>query len=195
MKKQFVMVGIILITVLCAGCGDDSISLKKDAQEETAEPKEYDPLAGYKEFNGPEEFGEEVSFEITGELRQTVPDNLYSNTDPDGSIRLFSYVVTAGTPYQIAGPVYDHEMFSMRTYVKRKDDSSHSDGGGSVMDQYWFTPKYAGETEIMVLNSHLSVYEGTIYHITVEDDLTCRMDWYAGVTQGENMELIGVSSE
>lgn len=193
MKKKVWVIGIFLTTLLCAGCGNNSRQYEKDTQDDTAETKEYDPLAGYKESNSPETFGAEVSFEITGELRQTDPDDPYSNTNPDGSISLY-LLENGGTPYQIEGPVYNHEMFSMQTYVKLKE--SEGDGGGYVKCQYWFTPNYAGETEIMTLETYAvdSIYMGTLYHITVEDDLTCRLDWYAGVKQGENMELMGLNA-
>lgn len=194
MKRKFWIAGIFLTALLCAGCGNNGKRSEKDVQDETAETKEYDPLAGYKESNSPEAFGAEVSFEITGELNQKVPDDLYSNTHPDGSISLYLFA-NGGTPYQIEGPVYDHEMFSMRTYVKLKEGKE--DGGGYVECQYWFTPNHAGETEIMTLESYAvdSIYTGTLYHITVDDDLTCSLDWYAGVSQGENMELVGLSPE
>ena len=194
MKKKIWVTGIFLTAILCAGCGNNSRKSEKDVQDETAETKEHDPLENYIESNGREEFGAAVSFEITGELNQETPDDPYCNTNPDGSISLFLSEV-GGTPYMIAGPVYDHEMFSLQTYVKKTD--STADGGGYVMDQYWFMPKYAGETEIMTLETYAvdSIYTGTIYHITVEDDLTCRLDWYAGVKQGENMELMGLSPE
>ena len=196
MKKQIVATSMLLTAVLCAACGSgNSGESENHVQErETGDAKEEKDLPDdYIESFDPERFGAEVSFEITGEPEKTIPDNVYCNTNPDGTLKLFLYT-TDGTPYLIEGPVYDHEMFSMQTYVKREDGDSDAAGSGITMDMYLFTPAHAGETEILTLSSYIGdeddIFEGTIYHVTVEEDLTCRIDWYAGVTEGENMELV-----
>ena len=196
MKRQIVVTSILLTAVLCAACGDNTgVQSENSVQEQEIgeEKEEKDLLDGYEEDIGAERFGAEVSFEITGELDKTIPDDVYSNTNSDGTLKLFLYT-TDGTPYLIEGPVYDHEIFSMQTYVKRDGGASDAAGSGITMDMYLFTPTHAGETEILTLNTYVGdevdIFEGTIYHVTVEEDLTCRMDWYAGVTEGENMELL-----
>lgn len=149
----------------------------------------------YVESTSTERFGAEYYFEITGSVSQTKPPEPYCNTNEDGSLRLFlSY--RGGTPYRIEGPIYDHDMFEMKTYVKTVPGKANMEGGGTVTDKYEFTPKKAGETKIVTLQYYSvnSVYQGTVYSITVEDDLRCRMNWYGGVTEGENLE-IGVKSD
>lgn len=197
MKKIGLFLLSYLLCLYClGGCGTQSENDVKNTQmgEENSVIEEKTPLDGYVESKEKERFGEEVSFEITGNVYQKEPPEPYCNTNEDGSIDLF-LDVTVGTPYNIEGPIYDHDMFTLKTYVKSVQGDGSADGDGSVTYIYRFFPIQSGDTEIVTLKMYLvdDVYEGTLYNITVEDDLKCKMNWYGGVTQEDNLEIKGLS--
>lgn len=202
--RKIVLFQLIILLCLCClgGCGTPSGNTIEDIQmdekntqmdEESTTDEEKNSLDEYVESKEEERFGEEVSFEVTGNVDQKEPPAPYCNTNEDGSIDLF-LDVTDGTSYNIEGPIYDHDMFTLKTYVQRVQGEECAPGGGSVTCLYRFFPIKSGDTEIVVLNRYLvdDVYEGTLYNITVEDDLRCRMNWYGGVTQEDNLEIIGL---
>jgi hypothetical protein len=186
--------GLLILTMLCAGCAPQTQKSPEEEQEEelTTETETYDPLAGYTESMSPERFGADYSFEVTGHVEKEDPPEPYCNTNEDGSLRLY-LMEQDGTPYGIEGAIYEHDMFDMQTYLKSVPGDSEYTGSGSCTKMYIFTPKKAGETEIVTLSSYYGdddpVYEGTIYSITVDDDLRCSMNWYAGVAENENLEV------
>ena len=159
--------------------------------ERSTEEFEGGILSGYKETMHPETFGEDVYFEIIGEVIQNEWFTPYSDTNQDGSLNLY-LSETDGVPYWVEGPIYDHEMFDMQTYMSVSPSDSEAVGSGSIDYLYRFKPRHPGETEIVALSTYYvdNVYQGTVYHITVEEDLTCRIDWYADVEQGKNIEII-----
>lgn len=197
MKKiGLFQLSIILCLYCLAGCGTQSENTIMNTQrgEESSAANEKRSLDEYVESKEEERFGEDVSFEVTGNISQKEPPEPYCNTNEDGSIDLF-LDATVGTPYNIEGPIYDHDMFTLKTYVKSVQGDGSADGDGSVTYLYRFFPIRSGDTEIVTLNQYLvdDIYEGTLYHITVEDDLKCKMNWYGGVTQEENLEINGLS--
>lgn len=205
MKKRITAASVLLIFFLCAGCGmqagndiPEGRSTEKPEvtevpgiKDETEIPEETDRLAGFQESYDSEDSVLVGTYEIIGDISREVPADPYIDTNEDGSIDLSLYV-TGGTPYDIAGTMYDREMFSMKAYAKVvvADDPDMS-GGGSATALLRFTPEYAGETEILMLYYYFidEVYQGTLYHITVGEDLKCQVDWYGFVTESENLEL------
>lgn len=199
MRKIGLFVLSILLCLFClGGCGTQSGNTIKNTQmnEESSavEEKQKRPLDEYVESKERERFGEAVSFEITDDIYQKEPPEPYCNTNEDGSIDLF-LDATVGTPYNIEGPIYDHDMFIMKTYVKCIQGDNNAEGSGSVTYLYRFTPIKSGDTEIVTLNRYLvdDVYEGTLYNIIVEDDLKCKMNWYGRVIEKENLVINGLS--
>lgn len=205
MKKPIRAVGILLIFFLCTGCsmqpGNDISEGKATEKPEMTEepgvkngaetPEETERLAGYEESYDSEGYRLEGTYEIAGDISKEVPPDPYGDTNEDGSIDLF-LKVTGGTPYAIAGAVFDREMFSMKAYGKVVVEADpDAAGGGSAALLLRFTPQCAGETEVIMLRYYFGheVYEGLIYHITVGEDLKCRLDWYGFVSEEENLEL------
>lgn len=186
MKKRTAALVAILVVILFVGCGDQNSG--------QSEKTEDDYLAGYEEAREPETFGAEVSFEITGYLRKEDISDSERYINPDGTFNLY-LSFDGGTPYLVDGPVYDHEMLSMQEYILRVTDNApeYSTGGSYIKHLYHFTPISSGETELLLLYTYVvdEIYEGVIYHITVDEDLTCHIDWDGSVRQGENMELTG----
>lgn len=205
MKKQIRAVSILLIFFLCTGCSTQTenditegkttekpaVTEEPGVKEDAETPEETDRLAGYEESYDSEGYRLEGTYEITGDISKKVPTDPYGDINEDGSIDLF-LEVAGGTPYAIAGAIYDQEQFSMKAYgrviVEADPDAA---GGGYATLLMRFTPQCVGETEIIMLNyySGHQVYEGTIYHITVGEDLKCRLDWYGFVSEEENLEL------
>lgn len=195
--------------LLCAGCEKQQEDVKQDVPEENRNTldgyverteENGDRIAGYTEVTEKERFGAEVSFEITGDVEHTKPPEPYCNTNEDGSIDLFLSLNWGTIPYDIEGPIYDHDMFSVQIYRKSEGVQVSGDyeggGGGETTYIYRFTPSQPGETEIAALLQHYGVgYEGTLYNITVEDDLRCRLNWYGRVVQGENLEVFEEDQE
>lgn len=194
MRKMRLSVLSILLCLCClVGCGSQSDNAAEDTQadtESTTVEEEKDPFEGFEESTSPERFGEDVSFELTGDVAWEEPSRFYGNMNEDGSIDLI-LDVTDGTPYDIEGPIYDHDMFTLKKFVKHVRDDSGAVGGGSVTCLYRFIPIKSGNTEIVTVYTYLTddVYVGTIYSITVTDDLQCKIDQIGGVTQGENIEV------
>lgn len=191
-KMRLSMLSILLCFCCLVGCGTQSGNSAEDTQadtESTTVEEEKDPFEGFEESTSPERFGEDVSFELTGDVSWEELSKFYGNMNEDGSIDLI-LDVTDGTPYNIEGPIYDHEMFSLKTFVKRVQDDD-SVGSGSITYIYRFTPIKSGSAEIVTLYTYLTddIYEGTIYRVTVEDDLRCTIDWVGAVAQGENIEV------
>lgn len=187
MKKYFKVVVFFAIFLLI-GCGkanqssEDTITDKK---EETI-----DPLDGYKENNSSEKFDETVTFKLIGDVIYKEPSNQYCNTNEDGTIDLY-LDVTDGTPYNIEGVIYDHEMFSMKMYGKYIAGDQNEVGGGVQSVMYRFTPLRAGESDIAALNEYITdgLYEGTVYTIVVDENLQCSLIRYGRVIEGENIEI------
>ena len=205
MKKHLKAAGILLIFFLCTGCSmhtENDIKEGKATEkpETTEEPgvkedtetlEETDRLAGYMMSYDSEGYRLEGTYEITGDISKKVPTDPYGDINEDGSIDLF-LEVTGGTPYAIAGAIYDQEQFSMKAYGRViVEDDPDAAGGGSATLLLRFTPQCAGETEVIMLRYYFGheVYEGLIYHITVEEDLKCQLDWYGFVSEEDNLEL------
>ena len=206
--KKHIAASILLISFLCAGCSmqtgsgisEGKVTEKPEAAEVTEEPgvkegaekpEETDRFAGYKESYDSEGYRLEGTYEITGDISKEVPKDPYGDISEDGSINLF-LEVTGGTPYVIAGAIYDQEQFSMKAYGSvRVEADPDAAGGGYATLLMRFTPQCVGEAEIMMLYYYFGheVYVGTIYHITVEEDLKCRLNWYGFVSEEENLEL------
>lgn len=208
MKKHIAAASIVLIFLFCSGCSmqtesnisegqvteepdvteKSEVTEEPEVKEESEMPEETDRLAGYGELYDYEEVELEGTFVIIGEISREVPPDPYEDINEDGSIDLF-LDVAGGTPYAIAGAVYDHEMFSLKAYGKV--EGADADGGGNATALLCFTPQCAGETEILMLIYYFGheIYEGTIYHITVGEDLRCQLDWYGYVSEEENLEL------
>lgn len=203
-KKMLSTAFVFFFLLLCASCGKQQEDVKQEEDvkqqddvkqenieentEETEEKK--DKLAGYGEITERERFGSEEYFEIIGDVEHKEAPEPYSNTNEDGSFLALMWL-TGGTPYDVAGAIYDHDMFAMQVYAKRESVVGNYTGGGETTYLYQFTPSHPGDAEIVMLYKYLTddVYEGTIYNITVEDDLRCRWNWSGRVVQGENLEV------
>lgn len=202
-KKMLSMALVFSLVLLCVGCGkrqedvkqvedvkqQDDVKLE-DIEEETEEDtdEKKDKLAGYEKITERERFGAEVSYEIIGYVKQEEAPEPYCNTNGDGSFLTLMWL-SGGTPYDVAGAIYDHDMFTMQTYIESKPADSNYEGGGETTYLYQFTPTHPGDAEIVMLYIHNDIYEGTIYNITVEDDLRCRWNWDGRVTQDENLDV------
>jgi hypothetical protein len=126
-------------------------------------------------------------------LTREEPPELYCNTNEDGSLRLY-LSEQDGTPYSAEGLIYDHDMFTLKTYVKSNQGSEDEVGSGSADFMYVLTPGFAGEAEIVTLSCYYGSdepeYVGNVYHITVDENLRCGMDWYGRVSTEENLVIL-----
>jgi hypothetical protein len=177
-----------------AGQSSETSTQEPDLQTETQETEtERDRTAGYTESTSPEKFDASYTFFLTGVLTRQEPPEPYCNTNEDGSLRLY-LSEQDGTPYSTEGPIYDHDMFSLKTYVKSNQGSEDEAGSGSADFMYILTPSCAGEAEIVTLSCYVgsdeSEYVGNIYHITVDEELRCSMDWYGRVSTEENLVIM-----
>ena len=190
---------ICLLCIFVSSCSlkQDEIISTSEVDEEVSKPeKDTENTASdeenyadeFTEINETERFRATASFEITEEVYHEDISDYYCSVNEDGTLELYLNV-TSGTPFSIEGAIYDHNIFTMKEYTKSID--SDAAGGGSTIQLYRFTPLKAGETEIVTLNKYIvkDIYEGYIYNITVEDDLTCHINWCGNVTEGENLKV------
>jgi hypothetical protein len=207
MKKQKAIgIGIAAALVLTSmGCAfretENSETVTQENREtstqETSSQQETeterDRTAGYTERTSPERFDASYSVRLTGVLTREEPPDPYCNTNEDGSLRLY-LSEQDGTPYSAEGLIYDHDMFTLKTYVKSNQGSEDEAGSGSADFMYVLTPSYAGEAEIVTLSCYYGSdepeYVGNVYHITVDENLRCGMDWYGRVSTEENLVIL-----
>jgi hypothetical protein len=154
---------------------------------------EIDRTAGYQKTTPKDTFDESFTIQITGEVDKEDPPEPYCNTNADGSLRLYQSE-EGGTPYSCEGLIYDHAMFEPEAYVKSTSGNADVAGSGSTDYMYYLYPKSAGETEIVTLMRYYGddeeAYVGMIYHITVDEELRCSMDWYGRVSTEENLLIV-----
>ena len=179
-------INIILITcLLCL-----SVSACSVGQDEIISTPERNEEISNTEIDTAEaeRFGADVSFEITKAVSHEEISDYYCSVNEDGTLNLY-LEVTSGTPYSIEGAIYDHDIFTMEESAKSSE--TDADGGGSSTRLYHFTPLKSGDTEIVTLNRYIvdNIYEGYIYNITVDSDLTCHINWCGNVTEGENLKV------
>jgi protein involved in sex pheromone biosynthesis len=202
MKKQKAMgIGIAAALVLASmGCASretensETVTQESDSQTAVQETEtERDRSEEYTERTSPERFDASYSVRLTGELTREEPPDVYCNTNEDGSLRLY-LSEQDGTPYSAEGLIYDHDMFTLKTYVKSNQGSEDEAGSGSADFMYVLTPSDAGEAEIVTLSCYYGSdepeYVGNIYHITVDENLRCSMDWYGRVSTEENLVIL-----
>lgn len=190
---------MIMIVSISTGCGESSEpaatseSTSTPTTEVTASPEEKDKLDGYVEdSNSGNDFDSSRSFTLSEDAVQETPDNPYSNTYKDGSLLMWESL-DDGTPYDFGGMLYDSKYFDLKTYSRRQEGDPELVGAGTSDMIYRLIPKKAGETDAVCLRKYFGsdedIYEGTYLHIIIEKDKKCKIDWYAGVKQGENLEI------
>jgi hypothetical protein len=182
------------------GCASRETAAQETSEMSTQEASsqqetetERDRTAGYKESTSPERFDASYAFFLTGMLTRKEPPEPYCNTNEDGSLRLY-LSNQDGTPYSAEGLIYDHDMFTLKTYVKSNQGSEDEAGSGSADFMYVLTPNCVGEAEIVTLSCYYGSdepeYVGNVYHITVDENLRCSMDWYGRVSTEENLVIM-----
>jgi hypothetical protein len=174
--------------------GQDTQEREDISGQNTPETEtEIDRTAGYRKTTPPDTFDASYTIQITGEVDKEDPPEPYCNTNADGSLRLYQSE-DGGTPYSCEGLIYDHAMFEPEAYVKSTSGNADEAGGGSTDYMYYLYPKCAGETEIVTLMRYYGddeeAYIGVLYHITVDEELRCSMDWYGRVSTEENLLIV-----
>lgn len=173
---------IFILIMVISGCGNSDKTIENDDTSS--------PFFGYKEKTEKERFGEDVSYILTGDVDYEVPEDKYCNTNDDGTINMY-LSSAAGTPYDVEGVIYDHDMFRMRVYVKSVGYDTLDTGGGRTTYLYNLTPIKSGETEIVTLEQYLvdDNYIGTIFKVSVDEEMRCSLDCYGFVSENENIEI------
>ena len=159
----------------------------RDEEEKNSEPvfKEVSENSG--------RFDKNYVLRLSDDVKKEIPSNPYANTNEDGSVDLYASDIQEGTPYSRAGVIYDHDLFTLKEYNVYDPgvEDIRSAGAGTLTTTYRLVPLKTGESLVSVLDVYFvkNVFIGNAYHITVDEDMRCRIDWHCYVTQGENCKV------
>ncbi len=189
------MMSLIILSMLISvlGCASGEESLAVSTEVSTTESNQVkDVLENYKETpNVNKVLGPDKSYEITGEIKEETHDNPDSNTYTDGSFLLYESI-TDGTPYDFGGVIYNEELFDIKEYEKYSPGAEGEVGGGEGCNIYRMIPKQSGEADLVILTRYIvdDIYEGTLYHVNVDDNMKCTILWSADVKEGDNIKIV-----
>lgn len=121
--------------------------------------------------------------------RVSCENDPYSNTEDDGSFILPNSYVD-GTPYSFNDILFDPVMLKGESVTTRKSGDG-APGSGITSYKWVFTPLTPGETEVMLVTDNLAedTDECRVFHITIDNELRCALNWYEDGIMGTNYEL------
>ncbi|MCM1184480.1 MAG: hypothetical protein NC337_14005 [Roseburia sp.] len=131
-----------------------------------------------------------VGWEFLKEPELQIPEDPYCYTTEDGSFFAVSGSYTAGTPYGAAGMLWDTQILAREVSSGTSGDDS-LEGGSRADSTYYFLPQAQGETTIVEMETFFTENEttGYFYHITVDEEMRCRWDWYTSGVKDEDFKI------
>lgn len=178
----------ILLGTFLVGCGNTEI--KTDENSKTPSSESTGMNTTEKDY--PSDGRLVLLKDIQKECELEKVENIYCNTTEEGQLKLYQDI-TDGTPYAFYGIVFDEDYLSCTAEFKKLEAEDASVGSGVATGSYKFNGKKAGQTDVIILTEYLEeedCIEGVLYHVAIEEDLKCHLEWYCYVTKDEEFQLI-----